>query len=304
MDRLEAMRVFTRIVERRSFTLAAQDTGVPRSTVTTVIREMEARLGVRLLQRTTRTVTPTLDGEAYYRRCLAILDDVEDAEGAFRGAQPKGLLRIDVQGTIARHFLMPGLPEFFAQHPDIELSISESDRWIDPVQEGVDCVLRYGQLPDSDLVARRVAMLERLTCASAEYLARFGTPTTLDELRGHRIVGIRALTTANITPLEFGIDGSYRTVELPAILSVTGPESYLKGLQLGLGLAQVPRFHVEADLAAGRLVEILREMPPPSMPVSLVYPRSRQLSPRVRAFLDWAAQAFAARLHAKVAEPS
>ena len=302
MDRLEAMRVFTRIVERRSFTLAAQDTGVPRSTVTTVIREMEARLGVRLLQRTTRTVTPTLDGEAYYRRCLAILDDVEDAEGAFRGAQPRGLLRIDVQGTLARHFLMPGLPEFFAQYPDIALSMSESDRWVDPVQEGVDCVLRYGELPDSDLVARRVATLQRLTCASPDYLARFGTPASLDALTGHRIVGIRRLTTSHITPLEFGVDGGYRAVELPATLSVTGPESYLKGLQLGLGLAQVPRFHVEADLAAGRLVEILRDWPPPSMPVSLVYPRSRQLSPRVRAFLDWAAQAFAARLRVPIAD--
>lgn len=173
--------------------------------------------------------------------------------------------------------------------------MSETDRWIDPVQEGVDCVLRYGQLPDSDLVARRVAVLERLTCASPEYLARFGTPGSLDDLNGHRVVGLRALTTAHITPLEFGIDGEYRVMELPATLSVTGPESYLKGLQLGLGLAQVPRFHVEADLDAGRLVEILRETPPPSMPVSLVYPRSRQLSPRVRAFLDWAAQAFAAR---------
>lgn len=295
MDRLEAMRVFTRIVERRSFTLAAQDTAVPRSTVTTVIREMETRLGVRLLQRTTRTVTPTLDGEAYYRRCLAILDDVEDAEGAFKGARPTGQLRVDVQGTLARHFLMPALPQFFAQYPEVELSMSETDRWIDPVQEGVDCVLRYGQLPDSDLVARRVAMLERLTCASPEYLARFGTPASLDDLNGHRVVGLRALTTAHITPLEFGVDGEYRVMELPATLSVTGPESYLKGLQLGLGLAQVPRFHVEADLAAGRLVEILRETPPPSMPVSLVYPRSRQLSPRVRAFLDWAAQAFAAR---------
>ena len=161
-------------------------------------------------------------------------------------------------------------------------------------------MLRYGQLPESDLVARRVAMLERLTCASPEYLARFGTPATPDDLGGHRIVGIRALTTAHITPLEFGMGGSYRVVALPAMLSVTGPESYLKGLQLGLGLAQVPRFHVEADLAAGRLVEILRETPPPSMPVSLVYPRSRQLSPRVRAFLDWAAQAFAAQLRAPV----
>jgi DNA-binding transcriptional LysR family regulator len=295
MDRLEAMRVYARIVERRSFTLAAQDTGVPRSTVTTVIRDLEARLGVRLLQRTTRRVTPTLDGEAYYRRCLAILADVEDAEGAFRGAQPQGLVRVDVQGTLARHFLMPGLPGFFARHPAIELAMSESDRWIDPVHEGVDCVLRYGELPDSELVARRVALLERLTCAAPAYLERFGTPSGIDALDGHRVVGLRSLTTGQLAPLDFVVDGTVRSVSLPATLSVTGPESYLKGLQLGLGLAQLPRFHVESDLASGRLVEILAGTPPPSAPVSLVYPHSRQLSPRVRAFLDWAAQAFASR---------
>jgi DNA-binding transcriptional LysR family regulator len=304
MDRFDAMRLFTRVVERRSFTLASHDTGVPRSTVTTVIREMEARLGIRLLQRTTRTVRPTLDGEAYYRRCLAILDDVEDAEGAFRGAEPRGQLRIEVQGTLARHFLLPGLPAFLDRHPGITLSMSESDRWVDLVQEGVDCALRYGQLPDSELVARRVALLERLTCAAPAYLERFGTPAGLDDLAGHRVVALRSLSSGQLTPLEFQVDGALRTMELPATLSVTGPESYLKGLQLGLGIAQVPRFHVEADLAAGRLVALLRETPPPSAPVSLVYPRSRQLSPRVRAFLDWAANEFAARVPRDASHPA
>lgn len=295
MDRLDAMRLFTRVVERRSFTEAAHDTGVPRSTVTTAIRQMEERLGARLLQRTTRVVRPTLDGEAYYRRCLAILDDIEDAEGAFSGAEPKGLLRIDVQGTLARHFLMPGLPDFFARYPGIELSMSESDRWIDLVQEGVDCVLRFGALPDSELVARRVAVLDRLTCAAPAYLERFGTPSGLDDLDGHRVVGIRRLTTGNIDKLEFLVGDTTRSITLPATLSITGPESYLAGLQLGLGIAQVPRFHVERDLASGRLIELLPETPPPTVPVSLLYPRSRQLSPRVRLFLDWAAREFAAR---------
>jgi DNA-binding transcriptional LysR family regulator len=293
MDRLEAMRVFSRVVERRSFTLASQDTGVPRSTVTTVIRQLETRLGTRLLQRTTRSVRPTLDGEAYYRRCLAILDDVEDAEGAFKGAEPRGLLRVDVQGTLARHFLLPGLPAFLARHPGISLSMSESDRWIDPVQEGVDCVLRWGQLPDSELVARRLAVLERLTCATPAYLERHGTPAAIDDLAGHRVVGLRSLTSGTLAPLEFTVGASVRTVPLPATLSVTGPESYLRGLQLGLGIAQVPRFHVEADLASGRLVTILAGLPPPPGPVSLVYARSRHLSPRVRAFIEWAAGEFA-----------
>jgi DNA-binding transcriptional LysR family regulator len=301
MDRIEAMRLFTRIVERRSFTQAAHDTGVPRSTVTTVIREMEARLGVRLLQRTTRRVRPTLDGEAYYRRCLAIIDDIEDAEGALSGAEPKGLLRIDVQGTLARHFLMPGLPAFFVRYPGIEISMSESDRWIDPVQEGVDCVLRYGQLPDSDLVARRVALLARLTCAAPAYFERFGVPKCIDDLHGHRVVGLRSFTSGNLAVMDFVVDGTLRNVDVPAAFSVTGPESYLKGLQLGLGIAQVPRFHVEADLARGTLVEVLQDTLPSPMPVSLVYPRSRQLSPRVRVFIDWAANEFTTRNRVGVA---
>lgn len=293
MDRLDAMRLFIRIVERRSFTAAANDMEVPRSTVTKVINEMESRLGVRLLQRTTRVVRPTLDGEAYHRRCIAILDDIEDAEGAFSGAQPKGMLRVEVQGTLARHFLMPGLPEFFARYPDIELTMSESDRWVDLVQEGVDCALRYGHLRDSDLIARRVAMLERVTCATPAYLERFGTPADIASLDGHRAVSLRSITTGNITPLEFIEDGQSKTVALPGVLTVTGTESYLAGIRLGLGLAQAPRFHIENDLKSGALVQVLERTPPPSMPVSIMYARSRQLSPRVRVFLDWAAREFA-----------
>jgi DNA-binding transcriptional LysR family regulator len=295
MDRLDAMRLFVRVVERRSFTQAANDSGVPRSTVTEAIQQLEARLGVRLLQRTTRTVRPTLDGEAYYRRCLNILDDIQEAEGAFSGAEPSGLLRVDVQGTIARHFLLPALPDFLDRCPKIELAMSESDRWVDPVQEGYDCVLRFGVLPDSGLVARRLGMLQRMTCAAPAYLERFGTPTGIDALDGHRAVGIRSITTGAVRPLDFMVNGELQQRELPAIFSVTGPESYLAGLRLGLGIAQVPYFHVQNDLKTGALVEILRDFPPQEIPVSLLYPRSRQLSLRLRVFLDWAAREFAAR---------
>src|SRR5215813_14006115 len=166
MDRFESMRVFTRVVERRSFTLAAQDLGLPRSTVTDAVKLLEARLGVRLLQRTTRHVSPTLDGEAYHRRCLALLADLEDAEAAFSGTKPKGLLRIDVHGTLARHFLMPYLPEFLTAYPGIELYMSEGDRLVDLVREGIDCVLRVGVPQDSDMIARRVAMLDEVTLAA------------------------------------------------------------------------------------------------------------------------------------------
>ncbi len=286
------MRVFTRVVERRSFTLAADDLGLPRSTVTDAVKQLEARLGVRLLERTTRQVRPTLDGEAYHRRCLSLIADLEDAEGAFGGAKPKGLVRLEVQGTLARHFLLPNLPDFFAQYPDIEINMSEGDRWIDLISEGIDCVLRFGHLPDSDMIARQVVVLERLTCAAPKYLEHYGMPADPGTLDGQRMIGLRSLTTGRLRPMEFMIGGTPREVALPVIMSVTGPESYLATARLGLGLVQVPRFHAEADLDRGTLVQVLSEFPPPTVPVSLLYPRNRQLSPRVRVFTDWLVRAF------------
>src|SRR6202163_969425 len=159
MDRFDAMRVFTRVVERHSFTLAAEDLGLPRSTVTDAIKQLEARIGVRLLERTTRQVSPTLDGEAYHRRCLSLISDVEEAEAAFGGAKPKGLLRVDVHGTLARHFVLPRLPDFLAEYPAIDFYMSEGDRLVDLIRKGIDCVVRVGDLHDSDMIALPVGML-------------------------------------------------------------------------------------------------------------------------------------------------
>jgi len=295
MDRFDAMRVFTRIVERRSFTLAAQDLGLPRSTVTEAVKQLEARLGVRLLQRTTRHVSATLDGEAYHRRCVSLLADLEDAEAAFSGAKPRGLLRVDLHGTLARHFLLPALPAFLERYPDLQLHIGEGDRLVDLVREGIDCVLRVGEPQDSAMVGRRIAMLEEATWASPDYLGRHGTPRTPDELAGHRIIGFVSSATGSVLPLEFTIEGAPRRVTLPATVSVTGAETYVALARLGLGLIQVPRYHLAVDLASGSLVEVLKDYPPSPTPVSVLYPQSRQLSPRVRVFIDWLASEFAVR---------
>jgi DNA-binding transcriptional LysR family regulator len=289
------MRVFTRVVERRSFTLAAEDTGLPRSTVTDAVKQLEARLGVRLLQRTTRHVSPTLDGEAYYRRCLTILSDIEDAEGAFAGAKPKGLLRVDVHGRLARHFVLPGLPAFLTEYPDIQLYMSEGDRLVDLIREGIDCVLRVGDLQDSDMIARRVGLLEEVTCASPGYIARFGMPQRLDDLSGHRMIGFWSTAIGGLLPMEFSVAGAIRNVSLPAVVSVNGADTLAAAARLGLGIMQAPRYALEGDLRNGTLVEILPDNPPAPTPVSLLYPRSRQLSPRVRVFIDWLSREFIAR---------
>ena len=294
MDRFDAMRVFTRVVERRSFTLAAEDLGLPRSTVTDAVKQLEARLGVRLLQRTTRHVSPTLDGEAYHRRCLALIADVEDAEAAFGGAKPKGLLRVDVHGTLARHFVLPRLPDFLAEYPDIQFYMSEGDRLVDLIREGIDCVLRVGDLQDSDMVARRVAVLAEVTCAAPAYIERFGMPADISALTNHRMVGFHSSATRALLPLEFMIDGVVRNVRLPATVAVNGAESLVAAARLGLGLIQVPRYHVESDLEQGTLVPVLPDFPPSPTPVSLLYPPNRQLSSRVRVFIDWLVRAFGA----------
>ncbi|THH38906.1 LysR family transcriptional regulator [Aliishimia ponticola] len=288
MDRLDAMDLFTRIVEARSFTKVASDLGLPRSTLTDAIKRLEARLGVSLLHRTTRVVRPTLDGEAYYRRCLSILSEVEDAEAAFSGAQPKGRLRVHVHGILARHFLLPSLPDFVARYPELEIEIGEGDRLVDLVREGVDCVLRVGVPADSDLIIRKLASLEEVTCASPAYLDRFGTPETLDALEGHQMVGFKSTATGAVLPLEFVINGQVKAVSLPAPVTVSGADTLAHCGRLGLGLIQKPRYSAAEDLASGRLVEVLRDTPPPASPVSILYPRARHLSARVRAFVDWA----------------
>jgi DNA-binding transcriptional LysR family regulator len=295
MDRFDAMRAFTRIVERRSFTKAAEDMGLPRSSVTDAVKLLEARLGVRLLQRTTRHVSPTLDGEAYYRRCVDLIADLEDAEAGFTGAKPSGLVRIDVHGTLARHFLLPGLPRFLEDYPDIRLHIGEAHHALDMIREGFDCMLRAGQLTvDSTLIRRRLATLERGTFASPDYVSRFGMPETMDclEADGHRMVGFYAPDAPEVAPFDFLIDGLYRRLTLPSVITVTGPETNVASACAGLGLIQVPRYRVAAEQATGKLIEVLPQFPPSALPVHVLYSHTRQLSPRLRVVIDWMTEQF------------
>ncbi len=292
MDHLEAMRIFARVVERTSFSAAARDLHLPASKVTEAVKQLEARLGVRLIERTTRAMRPTPDGETYHRRCMSILSEVDDAESALRGAKPRGPVRVDVQGGLARRVLFPGLPSFFAEYPGIELTISETDRFVDPLREGIDCVLRAGEVKDGDLVARQVALLPEVTCCSPAYIARYGMPKRWDQLDGHRMVGFRSSATGAVLPLEFMVAGEKKTVMLASALTVDAAESYSAAVLLGLGLVQVPRYAKEEAFARGALIPVLEDTPPTPTPVSLLYASGRLLSPRVRVFIDWVTQRF------------
>lgn len=287
MDRFQEMQIFVRIVERRSFTQAAEDLLIPRATATNAIKRLERRLGTRLLERTTRAVAPTQDGSAYYARCVRLLADLDEAEDAFRGSEPAGLLRVNLQPTLARYFVFPALPAFLARYPRIQLHVGEDDRLVDLVREGVDCVLRAGQLHDSSMVARRAADLEQVTVASPAYLDRFGAPAALADLARHQAVHYVSTATGRPYPLEFVTDAGLQLATPPGVVSVTGTEAYTASALAGLGLVQVPRYRIAPQLAAGELVEVLPDLPPPTIPVSVLYPHARQLPARVRVFSDW-----------------
>jgi DNA-binding transcriptional LysR family regulator len=293
MDRFDRLQLFVRIVERRSFSAAAADSGLARSTVTEAIKQLEADVGARLLERTTRHVSPTLDGEAFYRRCLSILAEVEEAENVFRDDQPRGLLRIDANTLLTRTFLLPHLPAFLDRYPLIDLHLGQGDRLVDLLREGVDCVIRAGAPADSGMIMRRLAMIEEVTCASPAYLERQGLPISPDGLDGHSMIGFVSSRSGEILPLEFVVDGVARDIVLPSRITANNSDTMHDLARLGFGLIQAPRYRFQQDFDDGVLVEVLKNYPPTPTPLSALYPQNRQLAPRLRVFLNWAAGIFA-----------
>ncbi|MBN3506270.1 putative multidrug efflux transcriptional regulator CeoR [Burkholderia cenocepacia] len=294
MDRLQAMQVFTRVVDTSSFTKAAETLSLPRASVTTIIQNLEAFLGVRLMHRTTRRLSLTPDGAAYYERCVRILADVEETEASFQAnnRKPHGKLRIDMPGSIGRLLVIPSLCEFHTRYPDIDLQLGLSDRPVDLLQEGVDCVIRVGALQDSSLVARRVGLFECVTVASPDYLERHGEPQTIDDLNQHKAVNYFSSRTGRTIDWTFLIDGKEVEMKMEGIVSVNDADAYVTCGIEGFGLIQPPLFMVLPHLREGRLKEVLPGVKPLPMPISVVYPHSRYLSPKVRVFVDWVAEVF------------
>jgi len=292
MDRIDVMRLFTRIVDLGSFTAAAEDMNLPRATATHSLQQLERRLGVRLLHRTTRHVSPTLEGQAYYERCRRVLNEVEEAE-SFLGeasANPSGRLRVDMSGAIGAAFLLPHLGEFCRRYPGIDLEIGTTDRLVDLLREGVDCVVRAGEPRDVGLVSRRVATMPTVTCASRAYVEEHGMPRSIEQFRAHRAVNFVSTATGKHSPFEFTVKGKVQSVTLKGRVAVTSSDAYTACCLQGLGFIQAPRYRLEPYLASGELVEALPKFPPPPMPIAVMYPHHRQLAPRVRVFIDWVAE--------------
>jgi DNA-binding transcriptional LysR family regulator len=293
MDRIDTMKVFVRVYERLSFTLAAEDLNLPSSTVSDAIKKLEAKIGVVLLERTTRQVIPTIDGDAFYHRCLSIIEQVEDAEHFLSATKPKGALRVEVHGTLARHFLIPKLGDFFAAYPEIDLFLSEGDRLTDVIREGIDCVLRVGNTKPEELVVKQIATLEEVTVASPDYLKHYGLPSDYHDLDRHKMVGFRSTNSRLALPLEFCVQGELHALVIDTSLTVNSAETLVMAARAGFGIIQVPRYHVEKDIEDGRLIPLLEGTPPSSSPVSILYPRNRKYAARVKVFIEWLEGVFA-----------
>ncbi|SDR18710.1 DNA-binding transcriptional regulator, LysR family [Pseudomonas grimontii] len=289
MDRFNAMRVFTRIVELGGFAKAADSLQLPRASVTVLIKQLEAHLGVQLLQRTTRQVSPTLDGAAYYQRCVQLLTDLEETEAVFstQRQNPRGVLSVDMPSGIGRLIVIPALPAFTARYPQIELDIGLNDRPVDLIREGVDCVLRGGLALDESLVARPLAMMDQLTLASPGYLERMGIPATLEDLANHQMVEYVSTASGKRFGLEFLIGNAVHPIHLSKRVAVNSSDGYFAACEAGYGLIQAPHYHAMRQLAQGSLVPVLAQLPVPKMALTALYPPHRQLSQRVRVFVDW-----------------
>ncbi|MPQ58325.1 LysR family transcriptional regulator [Duganella sp. FT27W] len=294
MDRVQAMQVFLRVADSRSFVRAAETLGLPASSVTGIIKRLEKHLQIRLLHRSTRNLSLTPEGERYLERCREILDLIDDTESSLQGegGRPQGRLRVDMPGGIAHAMIVSQLAQFQQRYPDIYLMIGTNDRQVDLIQEGVDCVIRTGHLHDSTLVARRLGELRWITCAARSYLDEKGVPERLEDLQRHRAVHYFSSTTRRGSELHFVENGERIAVAVPGTVAVNQTGLYIKlGLD-GLGLIQLAETLVSDHLRTGALVEVLADMRPAPVPVSLVYPHHRFLSPAMRAFADWTAEVF------------
>ncbi|WP_312992382.1 LysR family transcriptional regulator [Achromobacter animicus] len=299
MDQLTAIRGFARVVEAGSFTRAADSLDMPNATLSKIVQDLEAHLGVRLLQRTTRRVTVTPEGREYYEKTLRIVRDLEDIDGSFNAVQgrTKGHLRIDVGGSTASDVLIPAISDFLTRYPDIRIDFGVSDRPVNLISDNVDCVIRGGPLDDSSLVARQIGTADLITCATPGYLKQFGTPAYPDELKnGHKLVSYLSPQNGRAFPFRFERDGEKTEIKVEHRVGVNESNAHLAAALAGLGIVQTFTYAAGPALQSGALVEILKPWRPQPYPFHVVYPHNRHVTHRLRVFIDWLVANLPARL--------
>lgn len=296
--RVDALAMFVKVAELQSFTRASEHLGVPKAKVSLAIRALEAELGVHLLQRTTRTVRPTGDGEQLLPRAKQLVQDAEEIGAMFQGQRAlRGLVRVDLPINFARELIIPRLPELYAQYPHLELQLSTTDRRVDVVKEGFDCVLSIGNLRASELTVQRIGLLETANVASAAYVKKHGIPRTLADLDRHLIVHYALTFGADPPAFEYREGKRYRLHPMKSLVTVNSADAYQAACLAGLGIIQAPNIgHTRALIDSGQLVEVLPDYPAEPMPVQLVHSHGRSVPKRVRAVMGFIASVLEPRL--------
>jgi len=294
---LDSVRVFLKVAELGSFTRAGEHLGVSKARASIRIQELEAALGTRLLHRSTRAVRLTTDGEQFLLRARRLLGDADELSSMFSApSQLRGRVRLDLPVQFARNLVIPRLPEFLANHPQLEMLVSTTDRRVDLLREGFDCVMRVGALRDSALVAKRIGVLEMMNCASPRYLEKYGTPRSVADLAQHLLVHYSLTFGSEKPSFEYFDGNTYREQEMRSAITVNSTDAYHAACLAGLGIIQAPRTGMAASLASGGLVEVLPDLRCEPMPVSLVQGHSRQARPPVRAVMAWLTEIMAPHL--------
>jgi len=289
MDRLMAMQAFVRVAELGGFTKAANALQLPKTTVSDLVQSLEEHLGVRLLQRTTRRVSVTPDGAAFFERCAPILAELDDAEASLTQGRvvPKGRLRVDLPGAFARHFVIPRLPQFLARYPELRMELGMGLRPVHLVEEGVDCVVRIGVQPDSSLVARRIGTVKFICCASPAYLQEHGVPRSPEDLANHRCVNLMSNRTGRVADWQFVRDGQRLELTLDGVLAVNEHDAYVLAGLMSLGIVKIASYAAHPHLESGKLVQVLADWTAEELPISVMYPQSRHVPAKLRVFVEW-----------------
>lgn len=294
MDRFDAMQAFVRVVDAGSFTRAAESLHMSKTTVTQLVQQLEARLRVKLLNRTTRKVNVTADGALYYERAMRLLADLDDAETSLSSAStsPRGRLRVDVPSPWARMVLIPSLPAFHSRYPDIQLDLGVSDRMVDLIDESVDCVVRGGELVDQSLMARRLGDLQLGVFAAPAYLVRAGVPAHPTDLEDthHRIVGFRWARSGKPFPYAMHRGEEHVKVHGRYVLSVDDGNAYLEAGLAGMGVLWLPGYMAQAAVTRGDLMPLFEDWRLDAMPMYVAFPPNRHVSAKLRVFIDWVSQ--------------
>ncbi|MBC3767246.1 LysR family transcriptional regulator [Neptunicella marina] len=292
MDRISAIQHFIRVADLGSFTQAANLAGVPKATISNAISQLENQLGAQLLHRTTRKVSLTHDGQTFYDRSIHLLLEFDDLHSLFQqtDAQLTGIIRVDMPIGLSKNVVCPALPAFLQSHPQLNIQLSSTDRRVDLIREGFDCVVRVGKLEDSDLIARPLGHMPIISCVSPAYIAQYGEPDSLESLGNHKLVHYQQNLSVRDDNWEYWDGKNYQTIKMKGAITVNNSEAYTAACIAGLGIIQVPAMGAKRLIEQGQLVHILKQYQAEAMPVNLLYANRHNLSKRVKIFMDWLSQ--------------